>query len=124
LNKIGKRIIVSASDIRISSPKNVFILIFMPVWLAAWTFAGAMVFWQVFSGQSKEAWSLVLWLLGWLAGELFVIYALLWGAFGYELITLEHGMITIKDAFLVMARQGSLRFPRYRICGLRGFLRQ
>jgi hypothetical protein len=96
LNKIGKRIIVSASEIRISSPKNYAMLIFIPVWLAAWTFAGVMVFWKVFSAESKEAWPLVLWLVGWLAGELFAIYAFLWGAFGYEMITSERGMMTIK----------------------------
>lgn len=96
MNKIGKRIIVSASDIRISSPKNVFILIFMPVWLVGWTAGGVIAILQIFSGQSKEAWFLVLWLFVWLAGELFVIYVFLWGAFGYELITSDHDIITIK----------------------------
>jgi hypothetical protein len=73
-----------------------FILIFMPIWLAGWTFGGSIATWQIFSGQSKESWFLVLWLFGWLAGELFVLYAFLWAAFGYELITSEHGMIIIK----------------------------
>ena len=96
MNKIGKRISVSASEIRIASPKNIFILIFMPVWLIGWTIGGAAAIWQIVSGQAKDAWFLLIWLCGWLAGESFVLYAFLWGAFGYELLTGEHGVLNIK----------------------------
>ena len=96
MNKIGKRITISPAEIRISSPKNIFMLLFIPIWLTGWTIGGSVAIWQVISGQSKEAWFLIIWLCGWLVGELFVLYVFLWGGFGKELITAEHGIIKIK----------------------------
>jgi hypothetical protein len=96
MNKIGKRISISASEIRIASPKNIFILLFLPIWLIGWSIGGATAIRIVISGQSKETWFLLIWLCGWLAGELFVLYAFLWGVFGHEVITTEQGIMIIK----------------------------
>ena len=96
MQTIGKRIAIAAADIRISSPKNIFMLLFTPIWLTGWTIGGSVAMWQVLSGQTKDAWFLIIWLCGWLVGELFVLYAFLWSAFGNEVITAEHGVIKIK----------------------------
>ncbi len=96
MQAIGKRIAITPDEIQISSPKNIFMLLFMPVWLIGWTIGGSVAMWQVISGQTKEAWFLIIWLCGWLVGEIFVLYAFLWGAFGKELIMAERGIIKIK----------------------------
>jgi hypothetical protein len=96
MQTIGKRIAIAPGEIQISTPKNIFMLLFMPIWLTGWTIGGGVAMWQVISGQGKETWFLLVWLCGWLAGELFMLYAFLWSTFGKELITTEHGTINIK----------------------------
>jgi len=114
---IGKRIAISPAEIRISSPKNIFMLLFMPIWLIGWTIGGSVVMWQVISGQNKEAWFLIIWLCGWLVGELFVLYAFLWGAFGNEIITAEHYIIKIKRS--IFGYGLSKQFDRTKMSNLR-----
>jgi hypothetical protein len=96
MQTIGRRISISPSEIAISSPKNIFMLLFIPIWLTGWTIAGGFTMQQVISGQNKEAWFLIVWLCGWLLSELFVLYVFLWGAFGKELITSERSILKIK----------------------------
>jgi len=37
MQQLGKRIKVSGYEIQISSPKNIFMLILLPIWLIGWT---------------------------------------------------------------------------------------
>jgi hypothetical protein len=96
MEQIGKRIRINGSEIRISSPKNIFMLLFMPVWLCGWTIGGFAAISQVISMPGKEAWFLILWLCGWIFGEVFVLYAFLWGAFGYESVKIDQGIMSVR----------------------------
>jgi hypothetical protein len=100
MEQIGKRVNISGSEIRISSPKNVFMLIFLPIWLTGWTIGGIIAIGVLVTGGVKEAWFLLFWLCGWAVGESFALYALLWGAFGHEVITVKNGIISIKRSVL------------------------
>jgi hypothetical protein len=74
MEQIGKRIRIDGSEIRISSPKNIFMLLFMPIWLCGWTIGGFTTISQVISMPANEAWFLLFWLCGWVFGEIFVLY--------------------------------------------------
>jgi hypothetical protein len=100
MDQMGKRIKILGSEIRISSPKNIFMLIFLPIWLTGWTIGGAFAIKQVISGESEEVWFLLIWLCGWIVGETFALYAFLWGVFGFEVITVELGSLRIKRSIL------------------------
>ncbi len=88
---------MSGSEIRIASPKNIFLLIFLPIWLSGWTVGGVVAIKQVISGGAKEELLFMLiWLCFWLVGELLVLYVFLWGAFGREIISIQRGILKIK----------------------------
>ncbi len=89
----------------------------MPIWLTGWSIGGGVVLWQVISGQSKDTWFLVIWLCGWFVGELFVLYAFLWCAFGYELITAEHDNMRIKRS--IFGYGPSSQFEKAKVSNLR-----
>jgi hypothetical protein len=100
MDKIGKRIKILGSEIHISSPKNIFMLIFLPIWLTGWTIGGVVTIGVLVTGKAKEAWFLVIWLCGWIVGESFALYTFLWGLFGFEVITVEFGNLKIKRSIL------------------------
>lgn len=67
------------------------------------------------SGQ--PALFMVLWLVGWAFGELFVPYAWLWNAFGKEVVTVRVGTLVLKRDILGFGR--SRVFPVSEISHLR-----
>jgi hypothetical protein len=96
---IGKRIELlkelNGVTARIKTRKNVFLLLFLPFWLAGWTFGGVAAITAVLSGEN-EAGFLIIWLCGWFAGEVFAISAWLWNAFGQEVLSIGPGLFTYK----------------------------
>ncbi len=108
---------MTPEEIRISAPKNIFMLLFMPIWLIGWTIGGGLAMRQLISGQTNEAWFLIIWLCGWLMGELFVLYSFLWSAFGKELITAENGTLQIKRS--IFGYGPARQFDKIRISNLR-----
>jgi hypothetical protein len=98
MERIGKRIRIAGSEIRITSPKNIFMLLFTALWLCGWTVGGVDAISQVFSMSGKEAWFLILWLCVWVVGEFFFLYVFLWGAFGYESVRIGQGIMNIRRA--------------------------
>ena len=112
MDQIGNRIKILGSEIRISSPKNIFMLIFLPIWLTGWTIGGAFAIKQVISGGSEEVWFLLIWLCGWIVGETFALYAFLWGIFGFEVIAAELGSLRIKRSILGYGRSRNYEISR------------
>ncbi len=84
----------------IKAPKNWYMLLFLPVWLAGWTLGGITIFVSAVRGTAfatgtapVAVWS---WLCMWLLGELFVLYTLAWMLRGQEVISVSEGKLTIK----------------------------
>ena len=117
MEQLGKRIKILGSEIQISSPKNIFMLIFLPIWLIGWTIGGAFAIKALVTGEVKEAWFLLIWLCGWIFGEVFVSYAFLWGAFGREIISVKNGIVRIKRS--IFGYGPSTDFQANRVSNLR-----
>ena len=67
----------------------------------AWTIAGLIAISVVLSGQPVEArreW--IIWLCAWLPVELVVSYVWMWWNTGLEIITIDHGILTIEWSIL------------------------
>lgn len=78
--------------IRVRARRNVFPLLFLPVWLAMWSFAGVTTVGQFL--RTGEPF-LGFWLLGWAAGELAVVFAWCWMLWGAELIGVTGGDLDV-----------------------------
>ena len=89
----------------------------MTIWLAGWTYAGAMIFWGVIAGQIKDIWFLATWPCFWLLSELLALYVFLWVLVGYELITVTPGIIIIKRS--IFGCGPSKEYPIPKITNLR-----
>jgi len=101
MNQIGKRIKISGLEIQIASPNNIFMLIFLPIWFTGWTVGGIATISHVVSGKAgEELLFMLIWLCMWLVAELFVLYVFLWGVFGREIISIQHGNLEIKRSIL------------------------
>ena len=99
MNQISNRIRIDGAAIYVASYKKAFLLFFLPIWLIGWTIGGIAVFSSVISGKANEAiFFMLLWLCLWLLGELFALYAFLWNAFGFEIISVQSGILTIKKS--------------------------
>ncbi len=79
-----------AISIQIQAAKNWFFLVFGTIWLTGWTIGGITTIGALIGG--RDDWPLlVLWLCGWVVGETFVSLAILWTAFGEEIISIREG---------------------------------
>ncbi|RJP66362.1 MAG: hypothetical protein C4532_16245 [Candidatus Abyssobacteria bacterium SURF_17] len=106
---MGKRVSYSdegiAFEVRIAVKKQLFALLFLPVWLAGWTIGGITAFKQVVSDTPTEARTfLIVWLLGWFLGEVFAVYTWCWMAFGKEIIRVGSGLMTVRRAIGTLGR--------------------
>jgi hypothetical protein len=109
---------VSGTELYILSKKDWGSLIFIPVWLAFWTFGGITAMkWVIHPGPSTPRAFITLWLAGWLFGEVWAIYWWLWTAFGKEIVTIREGVLSIKRDILGYGRTRS--FPVRSIRDLR-----
>jgi len=73
----------SGEIIRIRAPRKVFVIIFLPIWLAGWSAGGSVVAFEL--TQRFEPF-LALWLCGWALGWVFAAGILGWTLFGCETI--------------------------------------
>jgi hypothetical protein len=96
---IGKRIELSKQlggiTARIKTRKNIFLLIFLPIWLTGWTFGGIAAITAVLIGTNETGF-LIFWLCGWFIGETFAISAWLWNACGQEVVSINRGLFEYK----------------------------
>lgn len=69
--------------IRIRARRQIFPLLFLPVWLAGWTAGGVMAIRQVFENFSAF---LLFWLCGWALGWVFAASTIAWMIWGSEVL--------------------------------------
>lgn len=101
---------VTGVELHIAAKKEWSNLIFLPVWLAFWTFGGLMAMrWVMHPGPSTPRAFISVWLVGWAFGEVWAIYQWFWTAFGKEIVKISEGALTIKRDILGYGR--SRNFP-------------
>ena len=99
---------ISGMELHILAKRDWGSLIFMPVWLAFWTFGGILaVKVLLHPGPSTPRAFFSLWLTFWLLAEVWVIYWWLWTAFGKEIVTIREGALNIKRDILGYGRTRS-----------------
>lgn len=75
--------------IRVPSPKSVFVLLFLLVWLCGWAFGEVRVIRQFMTGEIRDPAFHIVWLLGWTAGGVSALLFVLWQLTGFEEIRLS-----------------------------------
>ena len=119
---MGKRVqnlpSVTGAELHIIAKKEWGYLIFIPVWLTFWTFGGVgAIKWVVYPGPSAPRAFILLWLVGWAAGETWALYLWFWTAFGKEIIQVKGSALTVKRDVLGFGRSRS--FPIGSVANLR-----
>lgn len=113
---------VNGTELHILAKKDWGSLIFLPVWLAFWTFGGIMAMkWLIHPGPSTPRAFISLWLTFWLVAEVWVIYWLLWTAFGKEIVTIREGALSIKRDILGHGRTRTFPIGSVRSLRASGF---
>ena len=87
--------------IRIKARRQIFAMLFLPVWLTGWTFAGAAVIWQL---ATRFQPFLVLWLCGWAVGWFAVSATLIWMFTGSETLRAVGGDLEYSHHALGLSR--------------------
>jgi hypothetical protein len=78
-------------QITIGASRNVFVALFLTVWLGGWTAGGIAAMTTLLTKTFQPF--LVFWLCGWLLGEIFVALSLCWMFFGAEILrTVGHDL--------------------------------
>ena len=82
-------------NIIIPSKKNWFALVFATVWLGGWFFGFTMASSMLFntSVNGFAGGFMTFWLIAWTVGGFAIISILLWGYFGQEQFTSDHGEV-------------------------------
>jgi hypothetical protein len=87
--------------IRVRAQRNIFALLFLPLWLIGWTIGGVAAIRQLLStGQIF----LLVWLCGWALGWLFATATIAWMIGGSELIGTTGGDLEIGHSLLGLTR--------------------
>jgi hypothetical protein len=117
-DRVQKQSSTIGDEIHIAAKKEWWSLVFLPVWLAGWTFGGITAMkWILHPGPSTPRAFISLWLLGWALGESWAVYQWFWTAFGKEIVQIKEGNITIKRDILGRGRSRS--FPIGSVTNLR-----
>jgi hypothetical protein len=80
----------NAITIRFKTPKNWFLLLIGPIWLTGWTIGGIAAIRALING-THDWFFYVFWLAGWIVGEVWVSFLVLWTAFGKEVVSIRNG---------------------------------
>jgi len=86
--------------------RQIFAMIFLPVWLCGWLFGEVTVIRQLLFGPAPSPPNLFMafWLVGWTMGGAFVILALLWMLIGRERVILRPDALVIRRELVGLAR--------------------
>ena len=89
-------------QIRVKARRQIFPMLFLPVWLIAWTAGGMAAIWQVI--QQFEPF-LVIWLCGWAAGWVMAAGTLAWMFTGSETLRVVGSDLEIAQHALGWSRR-------------------
>ena len=94
-------------SVSIPAPRQLFTLLFLPVWLAGWAFGLISVGGEFLHPSRLESRSgfLLVWLAGWLVGGAWVITVLVWMLAGRETLTLDQGRVALEYRALGLGRR-------------------
>ena len=98
----------SVDGLHITFPprRQVFAMIFLPIWLCGWLFGEVTVGRQVIAPTAAPPkLFLIVWLTGWTLGGGFALLTLLWMLFGKERVILRPDALVIRHELLGMARE-------------------
>jgi hypothetical protein len=79
-------------QIRIKARRQIFAMLFLPLWLAGWTAGGVAAITQVLHHFEPF---LLIWLCGWVLGWIFASGTLLWMFAGWETLEVVHGDLEV-----------------------------
>lgn len=86
--------------------RQLFPMIFLPIWLAGWLFGEAAAIRELASGRLPR-WPflfMVIWLVAWTVGGAFVLLCVAWMYVGRERVVLRPDMLVIRREVLGLAR--------------------
>jgi hypothetical protein len=93
-------------QIVVGAQRNLFLMLFLPVWLCGWTFGGVMALNTLLKSFQPF---LLIWLCGWAVGEAFVIATLCWMFFGKEILRVVGTDLEIGYSILGFTRRKLFR---------------
>ena len=119
--RISFRRRVDRLELHISSKKDTFELLFLPVWLVGWSFGGAVAISAITGGKvpNDDLPFIVAWIAFWFTTELLKIFTILWGMFGREIVVLDSE--ELKVGRKIFGRGLTGYFPTEEITSLRAF---
>jgi len=82
--------------ISIPAPGNIFILLFLSVWLVAWAAGEVLVPWQMVTGEIAPGTFMISWFVGWTIAGGLAIYGWLWMVRGRETIRVTRDVLGIR----------------------------
>jgi hypothetical protein len=92
-----------AEQITIRAQRNIFLMLFLPVWLCGWTFGGVAAFTSLWTRGFQPF--LLVWLCGWALGEIFVAATLCWMFSGAEILRVIGSDLEVGYQMLGLARR-------------------
>jgi hypothetical protein len=99
--------------VAVQTPKKLFALIFLPVWLTGWAFGEAVAI-RTLLGAGSAQFSrptptgfLAVWLLIWTVGGALVLASFLWMAFGRETLEISGGTLRVRREAVRIGRTWS-----------------
>lgn len=95
-------------QIRLNAKNNAFVTLFILFWLMGWAIGEITVLGILLSGATDEGGInlfLIVWLGGWTIGGVWVISSLMWAVFGYELLSISRGMLSVKRVIPIYRRE-------------------
>ncbi len=81
--------------ITIPAKRNVFVLVFLSVWLCGWALGETFALKEVLTGGGIPGLFLIVWLCGWTIGGFFAVRTFWWNLAGKEVISIANGALTL-----------------------------
>ena len=84
-------------SIGIPAPRQLFPMLFLPVWLVGWAFGELSAIADLLrSGAQDSPGFLMFWLVGWTLGGVGALAVFLWMLAGKQIIRLERGLLSVR----------------------------
>jgi len=85
-------------DIDIKANRNIFVLIFISIWLCLWVVGGLFAGRELFFGNTpvNENTFLMVWMIAWAGGVVVVLYSIIWQLFGREWIVVNRSALVLE----------------------------